>query len=144
MRCRACKTRCDPNHSFCRRCGSAVFVDEATSAADTLRAVSAQTLSPDGPAASRVNFPQPAPRRRQARPERTSVPRVPRATAEAAPSVVAAIGSLIRMALFFGLLYAVISLWSVQEVRDLVVSLVRGERPELQPLLIRLTDWLAL
>lgn len=144
MRCRACKARCDPNHSFCRRCGCAVFVDEATSVADTLRAANAQGLGSDSPVSPGASLPRPAPSRRRARPERTSAARVPRTAAEAVPSVVEAIGSLIRIALFFGLLYAVVSLWSVQEVRDVVVSLVRGERPDLQPLLNQLAAWLDL
>lgn len=92
--------------------------------------------------ADAINLPRPTVRRRQQRPERSRPTRLPQTTSGQGPSVVEAIGSLIRMALFFGVLYGVVSLWSIREVRDLVVSVVRGERPDLQPLLVKLGEWL--
>lgn len=121
-------------------------MDDATLAADVRAAMawSQQGQAPDTTATARPKPPRPAARRRQGRPERPSATRVPQTTSDQGPSLVEAIGSFIRMAFFFGLLYGVVSLWSVREVREVVVSLVRGERPDLQPLLIKLADWLSL
>lgn len=94
-------------------------------------------------ASETVNQPRTAaPRRRQARPERSRATRVPQTTEGQGPSVVEAVGSIVRMVIFFAVLYGVVSLWSIREVRDVVVSVVRGERPEVQPLLDRLAAWL--
>lgn len=131
-----------------------MFADDATSAADLLRVAVGQmqqstlsgapgsgSVSSDSAPAS-INLPRPAARRRQARPERPGATRVPTTTSGQGPSVVEAIGSIVRMAIFFGVLYGVISLWSVPEVRDVVVSVVRGESPDWQPLLAKLAEWL--
>jgi hypothetical protein len=101
---------------------------------------------------SQFDLPNPrrADARRQTRPEapRTrpgragSVAARPATTADPGPSLVAAISSAVRLAILFAFGYVMLSLWALPEVKDVVISLVRGERPDLQPLLIRIGEWL--
>src|SRR4051794_16945363 len=143
MRCSGCGARCDPDRSFCQRCGSAVFLDDAS----FLRS---RVLS-DGPASQPVQAPAigasehaqapstgiservqaPANRARQA--VRQAARRTVRTAAT--PAVGAGcVGSLVRWVIFFAIVsYAYTTIGSLPDVREAVRSMARGEEVDLTP-----------
>lgn len=86
-------------------------------------------------------LPRPEARRRQARLERPQSRPAPQTTANQV-GLGSAIASFIRLGVLLAVGYVVVSLWAMPELKAVVVSIVRGERPDLQPLLARLADWL--
>lgn len=93
------------------------------------------------PSATTPSVPRPEARRRQARLERQRS-RPEQTTANQVPALVSAIASLVRLGILLAVGYAALALWAMPEVKAVVVSLVRGERPDLEPLLARLAQWL--
>ena len=130
MRCSACGARCDPNRSFCQRCGSAVFLDDAS----FLRS----RIHPDLLGSQPVQAPGPdahvqAPERRVTQAARQAARR---AMGNATTPAVGAgcIGSLVRWAIFFAIVsYAYNAIGSLPEVREALRSLGRGEQVDLTP-----------
>ena len=126
LRCSACGARCDPDRSFCQRCGSAVFLDEAS--------FLNSRILPNVPAAGPVQAP--------------SVPGVTRAARQAARRTIQATasttgagavgagcaGSLVRWAVFLAIAYwALGTIGRLPEVRDAWRALERGEQVDLTP-----------
>lgn len=128
LRCSSCGARCEPTRSFCKRCGSAVFVDEA--AYSRLRQMpdlehggsqvgASGASSGSGPVA--VPIPQAV--RRAAR----------RGTAKQAPPAVAAgagcLGSLIRWVVFVGIAYYALNAFGLWPgLKGAADALLRGDQ----------------
>ena len=126
LRCSSCGARCEPTRSFCKRCGSAVFVDEAVysrlrqmpdlehggSQVGTV-STSDQTATAPGPRAVRRAATRMAPRQ------------VPAVAAAGAGCV----GSLVRWAVFVGIAYYALNafgLWpGLKQAAD---GLLRGDQ----------------
>ncbi len=137
LRCSSCGARCEPTRSFCKRCGSAVFVDEA--AYSRLRQMpdlehggsqvgAAVAAASGGPGA----LPIPQAVRRAAR--RGTVQQVPAAAANAG-----CLGSLVRWVVFVGIAYYALNAFGLwPEVRNAANALLGGDRAELTSLVDRL------
>ena len=128
LRCSSCGARCEPTRSFCKRCGSAVFVDET--AYSRLRQMpdlehggsqvgASGASSGSGP----VTVPIPQAVRRAAR--RGAVKQVPAAAAAGA----GCLGSLIRWVVFVGVAYYALNalgLWP--GLKGAADALLRGDQ----------------
>lgn len=146
MRCNSCGGRTDADQSFCRRCGSAVFVEESAYAAQR------RTLATTLVEAAGVQAPSGQPTPVQAPPTLPGVPlsadtaaratRRALATARrarnAAPQTVAArsgcLGAVIRWAVFLGFIYYVLNatgLWP--DVVRMVGEAANGEVVDTRP-----------
>ena len=138
LRCSSCGARCEPTRSFCKRCGSAVFVDEA--AYSRLRQMpdlehggsqvgAAVGAASGGPGA----LPLPQAVRRAVR----------RGTMQQAPAAVVAnagcLGSLVRWAVFVGIAYYALNAFGLwPDLRNAAGALMRGDQTELTGLVDRL------
>lgn len=128
LRCSSCGARCEPTRSFCKRCGSAVFVDEV--AYSRLRQMpdlehggsqvgAAGASSGSGP----VAVPVPKALRRAAR--RGAVQQAPAAAAAGAGCV----GSLVRWAVFAGIAYYALNAFGLWPgLRGAAEALLRGDQ----------------
>ena len=122
MRCSACGARCDPDRSFCQRCGSAVFLDDASFLASRIRTDVPATAPVQTPTLPRVT-----------RTARQAARRTIQATTAASPGAGCA-ASLVRWAVFLGIAYyALAALGRLPEVRDAWTRLERGEQVDLTP-----------
>ena len=134
LRCSSCGARCEPTRSFCRRCGSAVFVDDASYA--RLRQI--PTLDRDSADPTRLaDAAKPVPQavRRAVRRTRAQQPAVPAAAAAGAGCV----GSLVRWAVFVGIAYYALNAFGLwPDVRSGIGALVSGDRSGLAPIVERL------
>lgn len=141
MRCNSCGARSDPTRSFCRRCGSAVFVDDGiyaslrAAAAAATASISApdHTVKPDAVSGPSNPVPRVAQAARQAaRRVRTQPPQVAAAGA-------GCLGSLIRTALFLGFVYFILNslgVWPV--IRQTASAVANGEQVDLLPVVNQL------
>ena len=124
MRCSACGARCDPNRSFCQRCGSAVFLDDASFLNSRIHAYlpASQPVQAPGPDATVQ-----APERRVTQAARQAARRTVRAATT--PAVGAGcVGSLVRWAIFFAIAsYAYTAIGRLPEVRQALRSVARGD-----------------
>ena len=111
MVCSACGRTTDPNRSFCQACGSAVFVE--------------------GPRVQQRVAAPPAPRVR--RPKPISTERSTRPIASAGSAAVGCLGSLVRLAIFVGIVWYV-GRWllAIPEVRTLVDAFGAGALTDAQ------------
>lgn len=134
MRCSACGARCDPNRSFCRRCGSAVFVDDADFAQMRRRTLEAAQEAVDTVrSAARDPRVESVRRAIQRRPARQATQRAVPAPAGAAAGA-GCLAGLVRWAFFVGLIYfALVSLQVWPAVREMVDAAVRGEQVDVLP-----------
>ena len=127
MRCSACGARCDPDRSFCQRCGSAVFLDEASflgSRILTSPVASAPVQTPTAPRVTRVA--------RQA--ARRTIQTAGVGSAGVGSVGAGCAGSLVRWAVFLGIAYYVLgTIGRLPEVRDTWRALERGEQVDLTP-----------
>ena len=132
MKCNSCGARSDPTRSFCRRCGSAVFVEENVYA--SMRAAAAAAISSISPPDHAV---QPDAVSGPSNP----VPRVARAAKQAARRVrtqqpqaaavagAGCLGSLVRTAVFLGFAYFMLNglgVWPA--VRQAATAVANGEQ----------------
>ncbi len=135
LRCSSCGARCEPTRSFCKRCGSAVFVDDAVyrrlSQMPDLEHSGSQGVSASVSGPTTVAVPQAV--RRPAR----------RGAVQQAPAAVVAnagcIGSLVRWAVFVGIAYYALNVFGLwPDVRNAANGLLSGDRTELSALVDRL------
>ena len=139
LRCSSCGARCEPTRSFCKRCGSAVFVDDAVYS--RLRQMpdlehggsqvgAAGAASGSGP----VTLPVPQTIRRAAA-RRGRVQQAPAAAAANA----GCLGSLIRWAVFVGIAYYALNAFGLWPgLRSAADGLLRGDQTELNGFIDRL------
>ncbi len=135
LRCSSCGARCEPTRSFCKRCGSAVFVDDTVytrlSQMPDLEHSGSQGASASVSGPSTLPVPQSA--HRPAR--RDAVQRAPAAVVANA----GCIGSLVRWAVFVGIAYYALNAFGLwPDVRSAATGLLGGDRTELTALVGRL------
>ena len=140
MICVACGKGCDPNRSFCRNCGSSVFIDQA-GAPQPVSTVAAASVSQ--PWASSPSVSQPSRQTYTARQgPRARSPRAVRPP-PTAPAAVGAIAGLIRL-IILGVVvwYAGSALLAVPEIRALKDALRRGDPAEVTSAVQDVGSWL--
>lgn len=142
MRCSACGGRTDPDRSFCRRCGSAVFVEDGVFTAQQRASAASLVESETGHAPEAPALP-PVP---TADALTASTARAARRAASAArkarkagPQPVAAgggcIAGLIRWAVFLGFIYYGLNATGLlPDVMQMVREAVNGEVVDTRPI----------
>lgn len=143
LRCSSCGARCAPTRSFCKRCGSAVFVDEA--AYSRLRQMpdlehGGAQVGAAGTASGAESGSVPTPLRTPQGARRTPARR---GRVQQAPAAGAAgtgcLGSLIRWAVFVGLAYYALNAFGLwPDVRSAANALLGGDSSELTRAIDRL------
>lgn len=138
LRCSSCGARCEPTRSFCKRCGSAVFVDDSVysrlSQISDLEHGGSQVGAAVGAASGGPGaLPTPQVVRRAVR----------RGTMQPAPAAVVAnagcLGSLVRWAVFVGIAYYALNAFGLwPDLRNAAGALMRGDQTELTGLVDRL------
>jgi TonB family protein len=125
MRCSSCGSRTDPDRSFCRRCGSAVFMDD-----DTYVATRRLFVQDDGDALAALRSDRPSERRGI----RRALPAAPPRPAAVAASGAGCLAAFIRWGIFAGIVYFVFStVAQVPEVRQAFDTFLRGDAVDLRP-----------
>jgi hypothetical protein len=140
MICVACAKRCDPNRSFCRNCGSSVFIDQAA-APRPVSTVAAASVSEPWSSPRSVSQPSPQARRAGQGPRsRSSRAQRPPLTA---PAAVGAIAGLLRL-IILGVVvwYAGSALLAVPEIRALRDAFRRGDSAEMTSAVQGVRSWL--
>jgi TonB family protein len=143
MRCSACGARSDPDRSFCQRCGSAVFLDDASFLRSRVLSYERASQPVQAPAlggSEHVQAPTTgasehvqAPATRMTQAARQAARRTVR-TATTPAVGAGCVGSLVRWAIFFAIAsYAYNIIGSLPEVREAVRALGRGEQVDLTP-----------
>lgn len=147
MRCNSCGARTDADRSFCRRCGSAVFVEENAYAAQRLTLAStlvdaAAVQAPSGQATP-VQAPPALPGVPLAadtavRATRRALATARRARAASPPTVAASSGclaALIRWAVFLGFIYYMLNATGLlPDVLRMAGQAVNGEVVDTRPI----------
>lgn len=140
MRCSACGGRTDADRSFCRRCGSAVFVEDSTYTAQTLSALKSlaesatQGSAPALPSSVQESAADAATRMAGSAATAARRARARQAMPQAAKAGAGCIVAYLRLAIFLGAIYYALSamgLWS--DVTRMAQEALRGETVDTRP-----------
>lgn len=141
MRCSACGGRTDADRSFCRRCGSAVFVEDSTYTSQTLSALKSLTESatqgaaPTLPSSVQESAADTATRMARSAATTARRARARQATPQAVKAGAGCIVAYLRLAIFLGAIYYALSamgLWS--DVMRMAQQAVSGEVVDTRPI----------
>lgn len=143
MICVACGKTCDPTRSFCRNCGSSVFVHQG--AHQPAWSAASASVSQASPSAPTVNQPSRRADTVEARPRpgptRPGSPRAARQPAPA-PAAVGAVASLVRLIIAGGVVWYVGSaLLGVPEIRTLKDALQQGDQTQIESAAQGVRSW---
>lgn len=143
MMCVACGKTCDPTRSFCRNCGSSVFVHQG--AHQPAWSAASGSVSQSPPEASTVNQTSRVAETVRARPgqgpTRPGAARAARQSAPA-PAAVGAIASLVRLIIAGGVVWYVGSaLLGVPEIRTLKAALQQGDQTQIDSAVQGVRSW---
>lgn len=143
MICVACGKTCDPTRSFCRNCGSSVFVHQG--AHQPAWSATSASVSQASPSAPTVNQPSRQADTVKARPRpgptRPGSPRAARQPAPA-PAAVGAVVGLVRLIIAAGVVWFVGSaLLGVPEIRTLKNALQQGDQTQIESAVQGVRSW---